>query len=360
MATLRDIAERAGVSHTTVAAVINNVQGRFSEETRNRVLDIIEKLDYHPNKAARQLATGRFDSIGIYYENCTPKEFLRPEATTFIAGIGECAMESDTSVLFLPARKGHEGPIIANFSSRSIDGVIMVGPVKNDLDISDTILASSIPIVCIDSHPSFDRVCTVDTDNAAGLKMGTQYLISRGHRRIIYLSNPPVYQCYVDRLRGFNEALQESRMPMNGCQVKILTPERTEYVLRETMESAFKPTAVICSDSFIGEAVLDAAVEMNLKIPDDLVVVSHDMPSPKRSDMLISIPPSQYEVGWVAMTVLKGLISGKLHAPIRQRILPKILLPPWLQNSTEDVKLVADIEKQYTESLALHQIKGIP
>lgn len=327
MATLRDVARIAGVSHTTVAAVVNNVPGRVSETTRRRVIKAIQDLNYVPNKTARQLATGRSGIVAICYESSFPEVFLQPDASKLIAGVGECAMKNDLSILFTPVIGGHEQQVIGSFQSRSVDGVIVVGPVPRDKAVIDVIENSEVPLVCIDSHPDFIKTSTVDIDNRKGMKIGTDYLVAAGHKQIKYISQPPIYQCFVDRMHGFEDSLSENGIKFNQNMLEILPLDKIGDFVRDLLNSSSAPSTIILSDNKSGAVAWETITGMGLRVPDDITIMTFDAPLPHGADSLITICPPLYEIGRVAMDILKGMIDGNRKSPVSIRIPPELLVP---------------------------------
>ena len=326
------MANRAKVSHTAVSAVVNNIPGRVSEATRQRILKAIRELDYKPNKIARQLVSGKSDSILVCFGTTDLVSFLSPDANQLSAGIWKCAIEHDMSLQFapIPLPINDMEKIMASIPSRSVDGAIILGPIPRKKHVLDMIENSSKPIVCIDSYPDFVNTSTVDSDNLQGMKIGTQCLISRGHKQIMYLGPLPAYQCDVDRLCGFSEAITESGIDVNERMVKILPPERVTTALKEAFESSDKPTALVCSGYQYSLEAWDTLMSMGIRVPDDITMLTFDILPPGHVglDSVIAICLSFYDMGKVAMEVLKELIDGDRKAPARIRLVPQLIIPP--------------------------------
>jgi LacI family transcriptional regulator len=329
MATIRDVAKKAGVSCGAVSAVINSKYDQVSLETRHRILDAVEQLGYIPNRVARQLATGKHDTIAICLERVTLKEFMNPYVSALIAGVSDSAMESDLSLLFTPMdRNTSFDNVIRRLPDRSVDGAIIVGPITITKSIINAIDDSAMPMVCIDGFPSFTKASTVDADNEMGMRGITQHLVSQGHDRLMYLSPTPMFQCFVDRMRGFCEVMRENNLQVDEHHIRILPPERVEHILIESMMMESRPTGVVCAQYPHGIAAWRALTNMGLRVPEDISLAVCGV-EPSESDWwkcVIETHDPNYEMGHCAMDVLKKLISKELQSPVAIRIPPNLVL----------------------------------
>ncbi|MHB9035536.1 MAG: LacI family DNA-binding transcriptional regulator [Armatimonadota bacterium] len=329
MATIYDVAAHAGVSPSSVSAVINGKTKQVSDTTRSRVLESIDILGYRPNRVARQLITGRFDTIALCHERGIRKIFSMDHE--FIAGVGDSAGDDGFSVLLTPAVPnmdfGHE---IRNLSSRGVDGAVIIGPTPLKKQVISVIEDCGVPVVCMDSYPAFSNTSTVDRDNVASMKTGIQHLISQGHSRMIYVSPPPVYQCFVDRMRAFCETMQDNDLPVDENAVRILDIQRAPSLFLEILSKSIRPTAIVCADILLGIAAWDAIENAGMRIPEDISLLAGealplDHPSSKKVNQ---IRTPQYEIGKAAADVLKKIIAGELTPPVTIRLPAETILLP--------------------------------
>ena len=331
MATLHDVADRAKVSHTAVSAVINNVPGRVSEQTRQRILKAIRELNYRPNRIARQLVSGKSDAILVCFTTDNPDDFMSPDANQLSAGIWKSAIKSDYSLLFAPivAPESDMEKVVVSIESRSVDGAIVLGPIPRKKHLIEAIDNTSVPIVCIDSYPDFVNTTTVDTDNREGMKQGVQCLISQGHERIMYFGPTPVYQCDIDRLCGFSEAIDESILPVDEHMIKLIPVDCVKNTLREAMNSDYAPTAVICSGYLYGVAVWEVFREMGISVPGDVTMLSFDILPPGHEGLnsVISFKLPWYKMGKAAMEALNDIIKGDMKEAVKIRLAPELVMP---------------------------------
>ncbi|MCE5200134.1 MAG: LacI family DNA-binding transcriptional regulator [Armatimonadota bacterium] len=328
MTTIYDVAARAGVSPSSVSAVINGKTKQVSAATRRRVLESIEALGYRPNRVARQLITGRFDTIAVCHERGVRKIFSIEHE--FIAGIGDSAGDDGFSVLITPAVPNvdfsHE---IGSLSSRGVDGAVIIGPIPLKKQVTSLIEDCGVPVVCMDSYPAFSKTSTVDRDNVASMKPEIQNLISQGHSRIIYVGPPPVYQCFADRMQAFCEVMQDNDLPVDENAVRIVDCERASSLFMEILSRDVRPTAIVCADVPHGIAAWESAKSMGMRIPEDISLLAGEaLPLNHPSSREVKqITTPRYEIGKTAVDVLKKIIAGELTPPVTIRLASETILP---------------------------------
>lgn len=325
MTTINDVAQHVGVSACTVSKVLNDKPVRVSNETRQRILDAAKSLNYMANRAAQQLKTGRFNTIALCLERHTAGFFLNVNANQMIAGIGSSAIRNELSLLFhLPKPSEVFSQTIGSLPSQGVDGGIVLGP----LNMSDTNIAaidnSRIPLVCIDSHPRLASASTVDADNYTGMKMGVQHLISKGHKKMAYVGPALQFQCLLDRMAGFYEAVREAGLPVDEQVIQIVSLENAPAAVRQSVEAIDGPTALICAEGEIGATVLDEVKRLGLRLPDDLSILVYDDVSADSLAGSINILHNDfYNMGEAAGDLLNKLIDGKCSGPVSLRLPPK-------------------------------------
>jgi len=330
MATIRDVARRAGVSHTAVSAVINGKTGRVSEETSERIRASIRDLSFTPNRIARQLVTGKFDTIAVCFERGNSSHFIEAPASRILGGFADMAEAKDMSILLIPPSrtKGLE-PIITSMPSKSVDGAIVIGPITDDPNTIRTIENCLVPLVAIESNPGLVMTSTVDTDNAAGIRNVVLELASQGHSQFLFLGPDPTFQCFVDRARGFTEAIQQSGAPLTERSLRFAQPNRIRDLVDEALKEPQPPTVFVCADSPTGTTVLDALGEAGVRIPEDVsVVVSDGIDSKhKNAHSIVSVFVAYREMGCTAFRLLNELMTRQRKEPAHIKVAPQIIMP---------------------------------
>lgn len=206
--TMRDVARLAGVSTSTVSAVINESVS-VSAKRKERVLAAMSALDYQPDAIARSLKTGRSNAIGVIVPDITNTFY--PEV---IRAVELAAQAAGYSVLLCDSnedRTAEERHLSALFSRR-VDGVILACCANSRA--SELTARRHIPVIFIDRLPASAAVNSVCTDNVAAGQLATEHLIKLGHKRIGMLAGHLGLSPHHDRLEGFRKAMQEAHLPI--------------------------------------------------------------------------------------------------------------------------------------------------
>jgi LacI family transcriptional regulator len=206
--TSRDVAERAGVSRTTVSLVLNNVQGvQISEETRQRVLESALALDYVPNAAAQALASRRAQIIGIILtrnpHHIASDAFLNQILDGLITAVHDYSMRLMIDIVEPEHQKKAYLDLVR---AKRIDGLILSGPRFDDQALL-ALETDRFPTVLMGQLPDTDFY-SVDIDNFSASEQAVNHLIGLNHQRIACITNAhPSYTAAAERLRGYQEAL---------------------------------------------------------------------------------------------------------------------------------------------------------
>jgi LacI family transcriptional regulator len=308
------VAKRAGVSRTTVSFVLNNVPGmRISRETRRKVLEAAQELDYHPDASARRLVTGK-TSILAYVERQSPEHaFADAFLPQVLRGVHDAASGESYEVLFaaIPFEQAN-GRFTKLLRGRHVDGVILSGPREDDDEVQ-SLIEAQLPIVLQGQWPGID-VASVDVNNRKAAHEATNYLLQLGHTRIgMIVHAPEAFTAGAARLRGYQEALRELGVPFDPELVAYadFTPRSGEEAFHILRNLDPAPTALFISSDTVAIGAMRAAREAGLSIPEDLAIVGFD-------DIPLSVylePPlttmrlPAYGIGWAAADLLIRLIN---------------------------------------------------
>ena len=205
---MRDVARLAGVSTSTVSAVINE-SVVVSPKRKERVMAAMSALDYQPDAIARSLKTGRSNAIGVIVPDITNTFY--PEV---IRGVEVAAQAAGYSVLLCDSSEDRaiEERHFAALFSRRVDGVILACCVNSRAN--ELIARRNIPVIFIDRLPPSRAVNSVCTDNVAAGQLAAEHLIGLGHKRIGMLAGHLGLSPHHDRLEGFRKAMQEAHLPI--------------------------------------------------------------------------------------------------------------------------------------------------
>ena len=328
----KDVAKRAGVSIATVSHVVNGT--RFvSDETRQKVLDAIDALNYRPNAVARGLVTNLTRKIGLVISELTPfftvvarsveDEFLSHQYNIILCDTDEDP-ERENDVLHLLATQQIDGLIIAPTGVRSASLLALA--------------ESEVPIVQIDRRSPGLGTPFVGVNNEEGTYQAIRYLIGLGHKRVACLIDLDVISTQQERLNGWKRALREAQLPVDDDLIvradphfygvppgAAVSPPATwpaaqrqkmpsAYELLQSMlKSAQRPSAIFVANTQLTLGTLYAFRACGLRCPEDISLVSfddHDW-APLFNPPLTVVYQPAYRIGQTAAQLLMKMINGE-------------------------------------------------
>lgn len=326
---LEDIAKHAGVSRSTVSRVINN-EGSVSKHTRARVLEIVNRLNFTPNHAARTLVTQRSNVIGVVVPG-TAKVFFGDNSyfPMLLQGVAEATNRHQQNMLLWLGQQNEEREHFSQriIRNRSYDGLIITST-SNDHPLFDALIASVPNFVMVERPLRYDnRISYVTADNVTGGQMATEHLIKLGRRRIAHITGQLDIADAQDRLTGYRNALERAGIPYNPDLIyEGLFSYQAGY---EGMKAllAQKPDAVFASCDASAVGAIQAIHDVGLRVPEDISIVGFDDldVAVKSLPQLTTIRQPIQQKGAAAVTLLLDLINDKAEGP-RQIILPTQLV----------------------------------
>ncbi|WP_310017028.1 LacI family DNA-binding transcriptional regulator [Microbacterium resistens] len=270
MPSIRDVARLAGVSHQTVSRVLND-HPSIRPETKARVLDAIQVLDYRPNVAARALATSRSSTLGIL--SSTTGEF---GPTSSIAGIEDAARAAGyaVSTLNIPDTTPEAiGAAVRQLVREHVDGIVVLAPQVRVFSVLRG-MAVAVPFVSLQTASGSDGV-TLSADQVAGARMITEYLIRLGHTDILHVAGPQDWIEAESRMRGYLDALRDADLP-------TFPPIRGDwtadfgYFAGQELARRRDFTAVFAANDVMAIGLMHGFRDAGLRVPADVSVVGFD------------------------------------------------------------------------------------
>lgn len=329
--TLEDIAKKAGVSRSTVSRVVND-QPNVREDVRKRVLEVIQSTGYHPNAAARTLASQRSWTIGLVLPQSVSFVFTDPYYPHLTKGIAQACNQNDyTLALFLVGSKGDEEKIFPRISRRGLlDGVVVQSGHHGDQTIIGRLIASEMPVV-VAGRPynveNASQVSYIDIDNVNASYNAVSHLLRLGHKRVGTIHGPGTSTVGIDRLEGYRKALAERSLPVDPSL--IIEGDFTEaggYFAMQRLLPA-EPDAVFAASDVMAIGAMRAAREAGLRVPDDIAFVGFDdLLIATLSDVkLTTVRQPVVQFGIKAVEILVDLIENGVH-PARRVIMDTELI----------------------------------
>jgi DNA-binding LacI/PurR family transcriptional regulator len=267
--TIRDVAERAGVSKSLVSLVLQN-SGNVSEPRRQAVLTAMDELGYRPNRIARSLSAPRTSTVGVLLNDLRNPWFVELleglTATVHAAGVSPVLADSYTD------RRVGRHSVDALLEQR-VDGLVVVGTTTVAPGV-EAAAAAGLPIVLAGTRePRLPRVDVVVNDDETGARQATEHLLSLGHHRIAHLQGP-------GEIAALRRAGYEGAMRTAGHAPWVVAggmSEESGYAAAHRLLGApDRPTAIFAFNDIAAVGVLSAAADQGLTVPGDLSVVGYD------------------------------------------------------------------------------------
>lgn len=329
IATIFDVAERAGVSYSTVSRVVNNYTF-VKATTRARVLAAMEELGYIANLNARSLAGGAARVIGVLVFNLNTSYSVE-----IVRGIEEAVSTLDYDMILSTThhRRRKEADHVAKLTRGLVDGLLIVLPSNLDAYVN-TLESQGYPFVLVD-HQGLQRAGSgsIQATNVQGGYDATRYLLELGHRRVGIItgpvSDPNAASCAADRLEGYRAALHDAGIAYDpdlvyeGDYLFDSGQEGTQRML----DLDVPPSAIFSSSDEAAFGVLEAAKRRGLDVPGALSVVGFDnIPQAAYGRLaLTTIRQPLREMGRLATRMLINHLEGK------EKALSRVELPTSLQ-----------------------------
>lgn len=311
MATIKDIAKKAGVSASVVSRALNNKYG-VSEKTRAKIIRIARELEYYPNVLARSLVTRKTETIGVVIADISEPFYSR-----IIKGMYTVADRVGYTLLFSNSYESLEKTNILHkmVDSERVDGLVIIGSNIRETDFVLNLLKERIPFVLVERRLEDPTVNCLWVENEEGARQATDYLIEKGHTRIAHISGTQDIQVAIDRLAGYKRALADANIPFNPEFVRTgnFLHEGGYRATKELLQMASRPTAIFAGNDTMAYGALQAISEFGLAIPDEIAVIGFDDLefSVLTNPPLTTIHQPRFEMGKKAIDILLQLLTGE-------------------------------------------------
>jgi LacI family transcriptional regulator len=267
--TIKEVAQRAGVSIATVSRHLNNPSS-IRKENRRKVAKAVKELNYHPYLFARRLAGGKLNTFGLIipgYEGI----FYSFYALEIIRGVAH-ALNQKGIDLHLHIFWDRD-----TFKNSLVDGVVFADVIGNEEQLNK-LIREETPLIVINRKVKDSQVSYVAIDNFRGAYDAVEFLARHGHKQIAHLAGDLSVQCAQERLAGYKAALEKNKISVKEEYIRVTTFSRKEA--REKMDELFSlrqpPTAVFCCSDEVASEVLSFCEERKIAVPKQLSVVGFD------------------------------------------------------------------------------------
>jgi DNA-binding LacI/PurR family transcriptional regulator len=325
VATINDVAARAGVSRTTTSRVLNN-RPKVDAETRRRVQRAIQELGYVPSPTARRLSLGRTWTVDVVASYLT-----RPQAIERLRGaesvLGDTGFDLVVRNVETPERR--ERYLRELPAANRTDGVLLVSlpPTSDNLR---RLAVGPVPVVVIDVHgQAVEGLPVVRGDDVAGGAIAGRYLFTLGHRAIGFVAdsfdNPYGFTSSRDRYAGFTDVLRELGIEVEAALGAHGSRSARDLALR-LLTGRRPPTAIFAASDTQALGVMSAARDLGLQVPADLTVVGYDDIPIAEPIGLTTIRQHLFESGRIGAELLLAEIEQRSAVPPLVSLEPELVV----------------------------------
>ncbi|WP_050182433.1 LacI family DNA-binding transcriptional regulator [Domibacillus robiginosus] len=308
MATLKEVAKLAKVDPSVVSRVVNNDPAlNIKTETRKRILDAIEKMNYRPNLSARNLKKGQSKMLGMIIP-----DFSNPVYSSMIHGAeDQAAHEGYNLLVYSMKQKGLEksySPLLEG----QIEGLLIANSEIDNKEILE-LKKTKKPFILVNRFvPGIDNY--VVANDVLGAKLATKHLIDQGHHLIAHISGPLFTGTGLNRFQGYREGLQEKNVDFSPVYVQEskYTVESGYESMQRLLDLPTPPTAVFASNIMICLGAMKAIHDRGLSVPKDISIIGvHDVFfASTLQPPLTTIEMPLYDMGKEAVKKLITIIQG--------------------------------------------------
>lgn len=307
--TIRDVAEEAGVSISTVSRVLND-KDDVAPETYARVQDVIRELGYTSSLAAKSMRSRRTNVIGLIVPDVEDSFSIQ-----VMKGVNRAITERDYDLLIYTSGSiqkksaaDRERHFVALLNGSITDGIIIVTP-------ATTSFSTAAPVVAVDPNKQSPEVPAIIATNRAGALSAMECLLGLGHRRIGFIGGRLDLQSAQRRLQGYKDALEGAHLALDPDLIAVgdFTTETGRECARRLLSLPRPPTAILAANDQSAFGAIQAARDMGLHVPDKVSVIGFDnIPEAAYSEpALTTVDQFVDSMGTVAAEMLIDLVEGK-------------------------------------------------
>ncbi len=337
-ATIKDIARHLNISVSTVSYALNGGPRNVPAEVKDKVFAVARDLNYRPNRVARSMITGRTHTIGIVPPEIVDNALLSPYLQLAINGISNEAGRLNQDILLFTRHKDkpHEEMLSTLVDGRA-DGVIFIAP---DMGKKTMELATAHHLPCvIISGEGLEGVASFNVNNEVGMAQAMQHLYDLGHRKIAHVTGRLDQQDALMRLQSYKEFLATHGLPQRDEWIYEgrFDIEGGKVALKSFMNLAERPTAITCANDEMAIGALFGALDLGIKVPEDLSVVGFDAvdAGAHAYPPLTTVKQPIGELSGAAFRALNDLIEGRAQ-PINTVFRTELLIRSSTARPKED------------------------
>lgn len=323
---ISDVARKAGVSTATVSRVMNNKTSGVSSKTRERILAVMEEMNYRPSQLARSVAINHSNIIGVIIPDMGNLFYPR-----MLRGIDDYISTRGYSMLLFnsdsdPEREKQQ---LLTMVDKRVDGVILCSGVSNEAFLKEY-RAYGMPLVMIGrTFDSNYADCSITGDNERGMYSSTSFMLGHGHRRILYLDGTEGASGPIHRLQGYRYAMMDAGVPID--EKLILRGEFSiQYgydMVTSLLDEGEEFTAVVTGSDLIAIGAVKALRSRGIRLPEDIEVIGFDNIelSEIYEPRISTVSKPHYDIASQAAKMLIATIENE-DLPIRHMLVASTLV----------------------------------
>ncbi|MFB7640958.1 LacI family DNA-binding transcriptional regulator [Peribacillus butanolivorans] len=325
--TISDVAEKAGVSKSTVSQYINQRFRYMSAETKDRIEQVIQELDFRPNDNARNLKVKKTKVIGILVAN-----ILHTLSTEIIRTVEEQFRQHGMKVFICDSADDpeKEKEYLDLLVSTQVDGIIIF-PVGNDFKVYNYLIDHSIPMVFVDRLVDGVTSDSVLLDNHAAIFLAVSMLAEKGHENIAFLTLPidiPITP-RLERIEGFKKAMASYDFEVREDDIYSLPRNQIQEKLAQIFDTEKPPTAIVAGNDLVLREILSYLKKQKVSIPNEVAIISIDdvAYSEFYEPSITTIGQPIQQMGIKVAELLLDRITNPVQAPfITYRFAPELIV----------------------------------
>jgi LacI family transcriptional regulator len=308
--TIADVAREAGVSLMTVSRAVNNKSG-LSDATRERILEIVDRLGYRPNTIARGLVTKRTGTLGLVVP-----DNANPFFSEIAQGVEHAAYAEGYNVFLCNTEedKDRELAVLHSLSEKLVDGVIVCSPRLPEADLEEALAFYNASVLI---NRTLNKGCatTLRIHDVEGGLIAVNHLIQSGHRAIGFLPGPEDSFSGQQRSVGYRLALENAGMPYNPDWVTHCLPmvETGQETAHNLLTDNTEITALFCYNDLVAIGALKACADLGYRVPEDIAIVGFDdiMLASLVTPPLTTCRVPRYQLGMEAAQLVLAQVDGE-------------------------------------------------
>jgi DNA-binding LacI/PurR family transcriptional regulator len=315
VATIKDVAKKAGVTIGTVSRVLNNKRW-VSEECRTKVLASIKELHYKPQAHARRLRQKHSQICGVIAPHHT-SVFHSPFFTQIMEGLEAVAAENHYRLLLHPLTETARAQVSYRtlLGDGSVDGMFVLNAWSTDVSVRE-LSEANVPFILINGKiAGHEDLPYVGFDNRGGVKIAIDHLVKQGHERIGIINGRMTTTNALERFQAFQENLSEHHLEFEKEWVADgdFEEEGGYLAAKKILKATRKPSAILCASDLMAMGAIRALKENDLLVPEQVSVVGFDNmeEAAYHEPALTTVAFSAYDMGKLAAQKMFQIIGGE-------------------------------------------------